>query len=304
MKKNINNVSSSQTNKTILLVISAVVIIIIAILAVKLFNGNVVGQAGEILIAQEDQNCEWCPVDFICQDGNCVHKCMSEGNCESLRQCGDIQCPENFHCADWGGGNRVCEYNCDDITACGNPIECDELQYNEYSQCPSGFRCMGGCVSDCVDPTNQPNYDIKDGVYLFNFMAPSFAYPGSPGSAGKIEIEDRCEDANTLYEVFCDQNTHDFEFLEYLCPNGCLNGACKCTPTTEICDKKDNDCDSLIDEDASGVNQGLQLQYRDWDKDGYGSKISAKSCTLYAGYVRNNLDCNDANKYIKPGAGC
>ena len=36
MKKNINNVSSSQTNKTILLVISAVVIIIIAILAVKL----------------------------------------------------------------------------------------------------------------------------------------------------------------------------------------------------------------------------------------------------------------------------
>ena len=81
--------------------------------------------------------------------------------------------------------------------------------------------------------------------------------------------------------------------------------ATPCVPTTEICDKKDNDCDGLIDEDANGVNQGLQLQYRDWDKDGYGSRtLYSKACANMPGYVRNNQDCNDANKYIKPGAGC
>lgn len=68
----------------------------------------------------------------------------------------------------------------------------------------------------------------------------------------------------------------------------------------EICDGIDNDCNGMIDDGAPGDN----TFYPDTDMDGYGdiNDPGIMSCTAPEGYVDNNLDCNDDEESINPGA--
>ena len=65
---------------------------------------------------------------------------------------------------------------------------------------------------------------------------------------------------------------------------------------TEVCDGLDNNCNGLTDE---GVTSTF---YVDNDNDGYGGTSSTQACSAPSGYVSNNLDCNDNNASINPGA--
>lgn len=82
----------------------------------------------------------------------------------------------------------------------------------------------------------------------------------------------------------------------------CIAGSIVCsvtpgTPSTEICDGIDNDCNGVID---NGVT--LNTYYRDADGDGYGNPlVTTTACSMPSGYVANNTDCNDANNLINPG---
>ncbi len=71
----------------------------------------------------------------------------------------------------------------------------------------------------------------------------------------------------------------------------------------EICDGRDNDCDTNIDE---GVT--VTPFYRDADGDGHGSEVSGVSlgCGAVAGYVTTSDDCDDSSDTRYPGAeeGC
>jgi hypothetical protein len=65
----------------------------------------------------------------------------------------------------------------------------------------------------------------------------------------------------------------------------------------EICDELDNDCDTLVDEDVQ------QTYYLDVDEDTYGDPDGAfLACSLPAGAVENDDDCDDTDETIYPGA--
>lgn len=70
----------------------------------------------------------------------------------------------------------------------------------------------------------------------------------------------------------------------------------------EICNSKDDDCDTLIDDADSSIT-GQTTWYKDVDTDTYGDKTSTKlACSKPSGYVANAADCNDLDATINPAA--
>ncbi len=64
----------------------------------------------------------------------------------------------------------------------------------------------------------------------------------------------------------------------------------------EVCDSIDNNCDGNVDE---GV---LSTFFFDSDADGFGSNSSIEACSVPDGYADNNLDCDDFEPDVHPGA--
>ncbi len=68
---------------------------------------------------------------------------------------------------------------------------------------------------------------------------------------------------------------------------------------TELCNKRDDNCDGLID---NGIT--YTAYYPDADGDGYGAAGSTaqEACAPIPGMVTNDIDCNDMDPTVKPGA--
>lgn len=67
----------------------------------------------------------------------------------------------------------------------------------------------------------------------------------------------------------------------------------------EICDGEDNDCDTVVDNDAELVDW-----YPDTDDDGYGDADGEvlEACAEPTGYTTDNTDCDDTDDTVYPGA--
>ena len=68
----------------------------------------------------------------------------------------------------------------------------------------------------------------------------------------------------------------------------------------EFCDTIDSNCNGLADEDDPTISV-FPVWFEDIDEDGYGSPNNFMMiCTQPAGYVSNDLDCNDLDFFISP----
>jgi hypothetical protein len=78
---------------------------------------------------------------------------------------------------------------------------------------------------------------------------------------------------------------------------GTVCNATPATPTAEVCNGVDDNCNGQIDEGLA------QTFFRDKDGDGFGDPATAlQACTASPGFVTNNQDCNDNAANIHPGA--
>jgi hypothetical protein len=70
----------------------------------------------------------------------------------------------------------------------------------------------------------------------------------------------------------------------------------------EICDKADNDCDGLIDDDDADVDLTTgRIFYVDDDDDGYGvDTITILQCWMPLGFTPQDGDCDDADRSAHP----
>lgn len=66
---------------------------------------------------------------------------------------------------------------------------------------------------------------------------------------------------------------------------------------TETCDGLDNDCDAIVDNDATDA----LAFYADVDEDSFGDPLNTQAaCTASAGYVSDATDCDDTRSDINP----
>ena len=144
--------------------------------------------------------------------------------------------------------------------------------------------CNGGIDDDCnglsddndsgVDPTTRQTYfRDADADGYGNIDAP--AELCTPGST-YVDNADDCRDSNAAINP----------------------GA------TEICDRIDNDCDTLIDDQDDSVDPATFVElYTDSDQDGYGDGASAvMGCNPIPGVQSDNADdCDDTNRLVHPG---
>jgi len=122
------------------------------------------------------------------------------------------------------------------------------------------------------------------------------------------EVDEDASDATTWYAdsdgdgfgdvgsstASCDQPT-DYVEDSTDCDDADINTF---PEATELCDKKDNDCDTDVDEDVEDITW-----YLDADGDDYGvDSDTLVDCAQPEGYAQNSGDCADGDDAISPGA--
>ena len=241
-----------------------------------------------------------CTLDVCSED---LHRCLSRVRDADHDGAGDATCVDahgvalGADCDDndanrFPGNREVCDpmhhdEDCDPTTHGGVDADGDTF---ESSACCNGTMCGTDCndgrrdvhpgaVEVCDSADNDCDAMIDEGVSITVYTDGDFdgdgdlhatARPACASTAGVSVYNTDCRDDNPA-----------------------INGR-----QPEVCDRIDNDCDTIVDEQTGSVTW-----YRDGDGDGFGSPMSGtlSSCVPPTGYSLLGTDCDDTTNTRSPG---
>lgn len=166
----------------------------------------------------------------------------------------------------------------------------------------------------CKSPETTPKDSDGDGATVATDCDDGAAgrYPGAPEVCDGIdqdcdgEIDENPSNGGLYFEDSDGDGYGNPALTQRAClqPEGYENNANDCNDAdatiypeaTEHCDGLDQDCDTIIDEDAAEQI----TSYPDLDRDGYGANTAYIACTTPDGYVSISGDCDDSRSTISP----
>ena len=223
-----------------------------------------------------DNNCNGYTDENLTQPTSC-----GVGECGST---GIETCTAGF----WGG----------DTCVAGTPSAetCDNLDNNCDGQIDENLTQATSCgVGECGSTGIET---CTAGVW-----GGDTCVAGTPSAETCDNADNDCDgsvDENLTQATSCGVGACEGNTGVETCTAGAWGGD-TCDPfagaTAETCDYSDNNCDGQIDE---GVKTTF---YFDLDNDSFGtSDVFTDDCSVPTGYVLNDIDCNDNDGSIHPGA--
>jgi len=243
-----------------------------------------------------------CDGTIDCADDDCTADatCQTCTDGDSDNFYGQIGCGTNVDCDDDDatvkpGGTEVCDDALDND--CDGTIDCGD------SDCTSDFACQTCTDGDADGFPAQfgcpAAMDCDDGDVAIKPGAIEICDDGIDNDCdGTVD----CADTDCAVDTACQMQTcTDADADTYYVESGCGstldcrdNNAAIHPGAAEVCDDSaDNDCDGTIDcADSDCINDTVCQVCTDGDGDTY---YAESGCGT-------NIDCNDANASIKPGA--
>jgi len=205
--------------------------------------------------------------------------------------------------------------DCDGLVDAADPdVQGGSIWYQDADN--DGFGSAASTLTSCNQPAGYvPNsLDCNDGDANINPAATEICDNNVDDDCdGLIDTADPDAQSSTWFQDFDNDGYGSSAATIQACtqpagyvPNDqdCNDAAANINPAaTESCNGLDDDCDGLIDDNDPSL-QGTSVWYIDFDGDSYGSPNGViNACFQPTGYSSNNLDCNDNNFNINPGAG-
>lgn len=235
----------------------------------------------------DDADADGYPASVDCDDGSFDTNPAATETCDGIdNNCdGSTDGPESIDASTYYADLDGDGYGDDDVTvtSCGSPSnyairggDCDD---SDPEVNPSAAEICNNADDDCDGLTDDADPDVTGTSTWYmdadgdGYGDPTNAVDACIAPAGAVSNADDCDDTSALVNP----------------------GA------TETCNSVDDDCDSLIDDDDTGVT-GTSTWYTDADGDGYGDPFSPyTACAFLVGTVVDATDCDDADASINPG---